>query len=744
MNDLHVVPMCLPTSHHLTFLALYCLQGLEREKQNFDRSSSHMAYLNSGANQLRRLRAEVKLGARGQGSDEAVDDGAGEEETKDPGSARRKEMDVGRRGRKEGAAPTREPQRTRKSLGSQEGARVRTAQESSREGGEVQKKASLGTTRMQGVESSRKKISPETASQKEGPKGVSTELVGKRASHVSGKDAHSRASCEKTSQLLDRPVKKPKLDTESMPLSSSVRSASPTEDSLVADSAHYLTGPNNAPTSKPTATISPAPKPTATISRTSKPAVMVSPAPKRAATISPAPKRAATTSPTSKPAVAASPAPKPAASASPAPKPAATVSHVPRPAATISANQFYSKSSADRHTTTTPAREEVKERNNVRHHSHSSSDSSSGKRSSDDPSGKSVDLSWSQQQVSMAAEMAELFGTSDSEQEEVWEQPEGSFETALTSVDLTSKRSRQAGGKAPFRGKRCEEQLCSVTPLTSPTMTPEPDPQDGDQELSAVRPAATTPQPMAPSKATAPQPGGLAPPPGELINLTAMASRYKSVSEIDSRPIKKGKKRTIAPAKPLPPPTYTILKKKTEFVLTGEVMLICVVLICSIAGPIFYDYMKAYLLNEEQLVANGYPRATAQEGTASMRREIDASSTIQPVGPNGKLFHSSPTCALFLLVLLSYSFPLLLPPPSLLLLLLLLLLPIAMRHSCTRCGKPFIIYNSGGYQSVEECSYHFGRLRKSKGSVFLYTCAFDVTCQVWLWGWVWFWRWVWF
>lgn len=56
---------------------------------------------------------------------------------------------------------------------------------------------------------------------------------------------------------------------------------------------------------------------------------------------------------------------------------------------------------------------------------------------------------------------------------------------------------------------------------------------------------------------------------------------------------------------------------------------------CSLTGPIFYDYMKTYLLNEEQLVANGYPRATAQEGTASIRREIDAAPVIQPVGPNG-------------------------------------------------------------------------------------------------------------
>ena len=40
-----------------------------------------------------------------------------------------------------------------------------------------------------------------------------------------------------------------------------------------------------------------------------------------------------------------------------------------------------------------------------------------------------------------------------------------------------------------------------------------------------------------------------------------------------------------------------------------------------------------------------------------------------------------------------------------------------MRHFCCRCGKGFIVYNEGEYQSVEECVYHFGRLIKSKGIV---------------------------
>jgi len=40
---------------------------------------------------------------------------------------------------------------------------------------------------------------------------------------------------------------------------------------------------------------------------------------------------------------------------------------------------------------------------------------------------------------------------------------------------------------------------------------------------------------------------------------------------------------------------------------------------------------------------------------------------------------------------------------------------LAMRHCCCRCSKPFIIYNSGQYQTVEECVYHYGRLIKSRG-----------------------------
>ena len=39
----------------------------------------------------------------------------------------------------------------------------------------------------------------------------------------------------------------------------------------------------------------------------------------------------------------------------------------------------------------------------------------------------------------------------------------------------------------------------------------------------------------------------------------------------------------------------------------------------------------------------------------------------------------------------------------------------AVRYVCSRCHKPYIVYNDGGYQTVEECVYHYGRLYKSRG-----------------------------
>jgi RNA exonuclease 1 len=100
---------------------------------------------------------------------------------------------------------------------------------------------------------------------------------------------------------------------------------------------------------------------------------------------------------------------------------------------------------------------------------------------------------------------------------------------------------------------------------------------------------------------------------------------------------------------------------------------------------VFYNSLSNYLLSEDELVANGYPRPTDSAGMASINIEGRRTSIIEPVNEN------------------------------------------AVRHYCSRCQKPFLIYNSGGYQSVDECLYHYGRLYKSKeygeGIVSKYSCC---------------------
>lgn len=51
-----------------------------------------------------------------------------------------------------------------------------------------------------------------------------------------------------------------------------------------------------------------------------------------------------------------------------------------------------------------------------------------------------------------------------------------------------------------------------------------------------------------------------------------------------------------------------------------------------------------------------------------------------------------------------------------------------MRHRCCRCGKPFIIYQDGQYQTVEDCIYHYGRLIKTRG--ILHTCQLYRICMI--------------
>lgn len=56
---------------------------------------------------------------------------------------------------------------------------------------------------------------------------------------------------------------------------------------------------------------------------------------------------------------------------------------------------------------------------------------------------------------------------------------------------------------------------------------------------------------------------------------------------------------------------------------------------CYLTDEIFIQYMHSYLLTEEQLAENGYPRPTHDPGVASIVRKPDDVSDIKPVGPNG-------------------------------------------------------------------------------------------------------------
>ncbi len=93
-------------------------------------------------------------------------------------------------------------------------------------------------------------------------------------------------------------------------------------------------------------------------------------------------------------------------------------------------------------------------------------------------------------------------------------------------------------------------------------------------------------------------------------------------------------------------------------------------------GELFYAQMWKYVLTEDQLYQCGYPRSTDKAGVAAINRETGhAVAKIESVGPN------------------------------------------AMKHECCRCHNPFIIYNNGQYQTVETCSYHYGRAFKFKGQI---------------------------
>ena len=576
-----------------------------------------MAYMNTSANQLRRLRAEVKVGMRsevkgGAGSETKVgtrqQDTAAEcyieKETTNPngrGGAKRKEKEPpgGMKGKEPpGGRKGKEPPGERKkertdpvpsALGGTEVTkgsehqkrqrllegvgRVRTAQDGSREerkdgggggGGGPTKEAS----RMKAVELVRKKLARGAALERQGE--GSAALERSRSPQGEGMDvsSHGGASLGK-SKLLDRPVKRPKLAKDSKLITPELQTSSPDDDASIAEHPHYH--PRGASPVDKDIVITTSSNPSST---------------------------------------------------------------------TISPSQFYSKPVKASHTTTTTALEnhQLKRKNSVGNHSNSSRGSSS------DLSGGSGDLSAKQQQASMAADMAadmaELFGTSDSEQE-VWEPPDVSFETALTINDSCAKKSQRPSGKAALQGKSKEKQDRGGATPHVPHLPAPPVPDHTHQDkghLTDVQIVATSQQAKAASVLT--ESFSLAPPPGGLINLTELASRYKgagSQAQDGLKSLKKVRRKAITPAKPLPPPpTYTILKKKTDFVVTGKRPCKVISVTYSFTGPIFYDYMKTYLLTEEQLVTNGYPRPTAQEGTVSIvRRELDSATTIQPVGPNG-------------------------------------------------------------------------------------------------------------
>ena len=72
-----------------------------------------------------------------------------------------------------------------------------------------------------------------------------------------------------------------------------------------------------------------------------------------------------------------------------------------------------------------------------------------------------------------------------------------------------------------------------------------------------------------------------------------------------------------------------------EHVTTYLYMLLFAYLSSLVTDEIFIRYMHSYLLTEEQLVENGYPRSTGEPGVASIVRKPDDVNDIKPVGPNG-------------------------------------------------------------------------------------------------------------
>lgn len=92
---------------------------------------------------------------------------------------------------------------------------------------------------------------------------------------------------------------------------------------------------------------------------------------------------------------------------------------------------------------------------------------------------------------------------------------------------------------------------------------------------------------------------------------------------------------------------------------------------------VMYDFLLKYLMTEDDLVQNGFPRpCPSMAGKAVMKMKKEQSSR----------------------------------DPS--------------RRICQRCGKPFVVLEDGVYQTKEECVYHAGKLFGKKGQqIRSYSCC---------------------
>ncbi|KAM5194511.1 RNA exonuclease 1 homolog [Mantella aurantiaca] len=100
----------------------------------------------------------------------------------------------------------------------------------------------------------------------------------------------------------------------------------------------------------------------------------------------------------------------------------------------------------------------------------------------------------------------------------------------------------------------------------------------------------------------------------------------------------------------------------------------------ELTGHAFYNFLKEYLLSEDQLIENGYPRQNPEK---------PGSALIQNAG--GKNLNSD-----------------------------------ALRRVCSRCGEIYAVTMHGKHVRKEECTYHSGRVRRHRvpgGMETRYSCC---------------------